>query len=112
MRRTAVLIVDDSSSREGLVSQLKRAGFVTALVSRLSEAEGYLRNLRFDMVLVDIDRDTREASRLLDEVAREQPSTVRITTTASGHRGIGLPHLRKPFALDVLLACADTALAS
>ncbi len=103
MTRSAVLIVDDSPFRNGLAAELRTAGFVTAQASGPSEAHGYLRNLRFDVVLVDLDRDAAGAARFLDEVGRRQPGALRLTTTAEVRGGVGLPLLRKPFGVDVLL---------
>ncbi len=101
--QTAVLIVDGSPFSGELASRLKAAGVVAALAREPGAAERYLRNLRFDVVLVDVDADLEAAQRLLAEVARCQPAARRIATGCDGVRAPGLPFLRKPFELDAIL---------
>jgi len=102
---TAVLIIDPSPDRDELATRLKAAGMVAAQVSDPDDAHVYLRNLIFDLVVVDLDENPGRARRVLDEVGRRQPGAVRVATTGVGSRGIGVPVLRKPFSLDALLSC-------
>ncbi len=104
---TAVLIIDPSPDRDDLATRLKAAGVVAAPVADPDDAHIYLRNLIFDMVVVDLDRDPARARRVLDEVGRRQPGAVRVTTSGAGSHGYGFPMLRKPFTVDALLSCAS-----
>ena len=103
---TAVLIIDPSPDRDELAARLKAAGMVAAQVADPDDAHVYLRNLIFDLVVVDLDGDPERARRVLDEVGRHQPRAVRVATTGAGSHGYGFPLLRKPFTLDALLSCA------
>ncbi len=104
---TAVLIIDPSPDRDELAARLKAAGMVAAQVADPDDAFIYLRNLIFDVVVVDLDRDPARARRVLDEVGHRQPGAVRVATTGAGSHGYGFPLLRKPFSVDALLSCAS-----
>ena len=103
---TAVLIVDPTSFRDDLLARLRRAGVIAASADAAAKARVYIRNLRFDLVLVDLDEDQAAAKRLLEEVGRWQPGTVRLTSTRNGASVRGFPLLRKPFAVEDLLRYA------
>ncbi len=103
---TSVLIIDPSPDRDDLAMRLKAAGMVAAPVADPDDAHIYLRNLIFDVVVVDLERDPARARRVLDEVGRRQPRAVRVTTSGAGSSGYGFPLLRKPFTVDALLSCA------
>jgi DNA-binding NtrC family response regulator len=103
---TAVLVVDFSSYREDIMARLREAGVIAACADASAKARVYIRNLRFDLVLVDLDEDEAGAKRLLEEVGRWQPGAVRLTSTRNGASVRGFPLLRKPFGVDDLLRYA------
>ncbi len=102
----AVLIVDGSLSGAQAASRLRAAGLVTAEAASPEKARLYLRHLRFDAVLVDVDGDLAPVRRLLDEVRLAQPGAQRLGVTVRGAHLAGLRILRKPFAVEALLGLA------
>jgi len=101
-----VLIVDGSPFRGELAARLRAAGVVTAQASSPEKARLYLRHLRFDLVLVDVDDDEVRARRLLEEVRRAQPGARRVGVSQRGARLASLDTLRKPFGIEALLGLA------
>ena len=104
--RTAVLVVDPSSYGEDIIARLREAGVIAACAEASEKARVYIRNLRFDLVLVDLDEDQAAARRLLEEVGRWQPGAVRLACTRTGASVRGFPLLRKPFGVEDLLRYA------
>ncbi|HEY6105655.1 MAG TPA: hypothetical protein VIV59_06715 [Anaeromyxobacteraceae bacterium] len=102
----AVLIVDGSPFRARLAVRLRAAGVVTAEAPGPEKARLYLRHLRFDAILVDVDGDPAPVRRLMDEVRRVQPGAQCIGITQRGAHLDGLPTLRKPFGIEALLGLA------
>jgi len=102
----AVLIVDGSPFRAQLAARLRAVGVVTAQASCPEKARVYLRHLRFDLVLVDLDDDAVRARRLLDEVRRAQPGARRVGITLRDTRLAGTETLRRPFGVEALLGLA------
>ena len=102
----AVLIADGSPFRAQLAARLRAAGVVTAEASGSEKARVYLRHLRFDAVLVDVDGEAAPVRRLLDEVRRAQPGAQRVGITVRDSRLPGLRTLRKPFGIEALLGLA------
>lgn len=102
----AVLIVDGSPFRTQLADRLRAAGVVTAEASCPEKARLYLRHLRFDAVLVDVDGEAAPVRRFIDEVRRAQPGAQRIGVTGRGAHLPGLQTLRKPFGVEALLGLA------
>ncbi|HEU4385252.1 MAG TPA: hypothetical protein VFR85_17340 [Anaeromyxobacteraceae bacterium] len=105
-RPYAVLIVDDSPFRGQLARRLRAAGVVTAEASGPEKARLYLRHLRFDAVLVDLDGEPAPVRRLLDEIRRAQPGARPIGITQRGAQLAGLRTLRKPFGVEAILGLA------
>ena len=105
--RGAMLIVDSSPAGVEIVSELRNAGFVIVQAAEFDCAREYLRHLRFDLVLVDLDEDLAGARGLLNEVARSQPNALCLTTAKNRTAGLGLPIIHKPFSLGVMLQYAS-----
>lgn len=102
----AVLVVDGTPFRGQLVARLRSAGVVAAQASCPEQARTYLRNLRFDVVLVDVDDDAGRARRFLDEVRRAQPGARRVGISQHGAQLAGLDMLCKPFGVEALFGRA------
>ncbi len=103
---TAVLVVDPTSFCDELLARLRQAGVIAASAGAAEKARVYIRTLRFDLVLVDLDGDHAAAKRLLEDVGRWQPGAIRLTSTRNGASVQGFPLLRKPFDVEDLLRFA------
>jgi signal transduction histidine kinase/CheY-like chemotaxis protein len=117
-RRSLLLVEDDDRVRRALARTLG-CHFDVDLAAGVDAALDRLRHRTFDVVLSDWKMPDGGGRRLLDEIAAEQPDTVRSLYFVTGgklsdddeallarHRSV---LLRKPFAVDTLLTALRAA---
>src|SRR5689334_5802308 len=112
-----VLVVDDEEAvRQVLAILLEQEGYEAHAVATLEEARTEVARLKPDLLILDITLGAMSGAELLAELAREEraPVTVIVSGTVSSFElalRYGVPLVRKPFDVDVLMEAVDGALA-
>lgn len=112
-----VLVVDDEEAvRQVLTILLEQEGYEAHAVATLEEARTEVTGLKPDLLILDITLGAMSGAELLAELAREErpPVTVIVSGTVSSFElalRYGVPLVRKPFDVDVLMGVVDGALA-
>ena len=113
--RVAMIVEDDDVIRGLLATIVEDAGFIAVTVDTLPRARALLRELRPDILILDLYLRGEHASELLDELALadDAPSTMIVSASRTASKTaatFGLEYLPKPFELDQLDACLSRAL--
>ena len=79
-----LLVEDHADTRMALSKLLTRAGHEVLSAERVSESVQLLDDIRFDVLLCDIDLEDGTGLEVAKKAKRRQPSTVTVALTAMG----------------------------
>lgn len=111
---TVLIVESDFSIRKLLGRLLERRGYLTVEIAQPEDLAGALRDLRADLVVMDVSRAGTNAAQTLATLAADHPSLKILALSAQpleDHEVSGrLLALLKPFPLDSFVDCVDRLL--
>lgn len=120
MARAKILVVDDEPiKRSVLEDELRAAGYEVATASNSLEAQPYLKNAYFDVVLTDLRMPGQDGLSFLRDLKSRRPDQAVMIMTAYGTVETAVEamklgafdYLQKPFSTEELLIKVDKILA-
>jgi DNA-binding response OmpR family regulator len=114
--RRVLLVEDDEPIREAVEEVLKDEGCVVVSTATLVEARAALSSrAAFDVMLLDLMLEDGSGEELLEELKAKATRVPTVIMSASTRaqataQAFGAELLRKPFEIETLLACVETAM--
>jgi len=118
MSKRVLIVDDDPSMCELLVTRLTRRGFKVTSESSAESALDYLTDADVDVVVSDVNMPSVDGIELCRQIATNRPNVPVIVVTAFGSletavsaiRAGAYDYITKPFEIDVLLLSLERAL--
>jgi DNA-binding response OmpR family regulator len=113
--RRVLLVEDDEPIREAVEEVLKDEGCAVVSTATLVEARAALTTGAFDVMLLDLMLEDGSGEDLLEELKAKSTRLPTVIMSASTRAqatalAFGAELLRKPFEIETLLVCVETAL--